>query len=413
MRRAVRFMLPLLALLVAAPLPAGAASDDMQAVLQEIRALKAKVAELEQRLAAAEAKPAAPAPAPAAKAPAPDTTFDKASTAVQEAGETAKGMLSDLDKRLKIYGEVQVWGLYEGRERKAERRKDTLSEFRLRKTDLFLEAQINEYTKGLIHFLWEQGKTEPVDLDEGYILVGQTNDMPFYAMAGRVYPAIGHFETFLITDTITREIYETQGTALEAGYKNEVVSFGVAAFRGQLKETSDGQDDRINAYFAHLGFATPEDLLGGAKLSGHVAYLSNSDSFFYRNEVTGGRLRDLVGAWSAALQAEYGMFALIGEYIRSTDSYQPGELGYAQADARPQPYAFNLEAAVKPWEKWVFAVRYEGAGDVYDRQPERQWGLGAQWEFLKDTTLGVEYMRGDYENEDTRDRFTTQIAVKF
>lgn len=407
MRSLVKRLLPLMTVLLLLPLPAGAADNDMDAVLQELKALKAKVAELENRLQQAESRPAPPAPT------SPEASAGKASLAAQEPGEAAKGFISDLDKRLKIYGEVQVWGLYEGRERKAEKRKDTKSEFNLRKTDLFVEAQINEYTKGLIHLLWEQGKTEPVDLDEGYILVGQTNDMPFYAMAGRMYPAIGHFQTFLVTDTITKEVFETQATALEAGYKTDIISFGVAGFRGQLKENSDGQDERLNSYFAHVGFATPEDLLGGVKLSGHLAYMNNIDSFFFRDEIGGGRLRDLVGAWSATLQAEYGMFSLMGEYIRASDSYQPGELGFAPADVRPQPYAFNLEAAVMPWEKWTFAVRYEGAGDVYDRQPERQWGLGAQWEFLKDTTLGLEYMRGDYENEDTRDRVTTQIAVKF
>lgn len=413
MRNIMKRLLPLLTVLLLLPLPAGAAGNDMDAVLQELKALKAKVAELEKRLAQAEAKQTTPhAPAPAAST-APETTSSKASVAVQEAGEASTGFLSNLDKRVKLYGELQAWGLYEGRDRKAENRKSTKSEFLLRKADLFVEAQINQYTKGLIHFLWEQDKTEPVDLDEGYILMGQTDDVPLYAMAGRLYPAIGHFETFLITDTITKEVYETQATALEVGYKTELFSLGLAGFRSRLKESSDGDDDRINSYFAHLSFATPEDLLQGVKLSGHVAYLNNLDSFFFRNEVTNSVLRDLVGAWSAQFKAEYGKFALMGEYIRSADSYKAGELGYAPAGAQPQPYAFNLEAAVMPWEKWLFAARYEGAGDVYDRQPERQWGVGAQWEFLKDTTLGLEYMRGDYQNEDTRDRITTQVAVKF
>ncbi|MFZ5586231.1 MAG: LbtU family siderophore porin [Thermodesulfobacteriota bacterium] len=404
MRSIVKRLLPLLTVMLLLPLPAGAASAEMDAVLQELMALKAKVAELEKRLADAEAKPAPAAPAASA---------DKASIAAQEAGAAAKGLLSNLDKRIKLYGELQAWGLYEGRDRKAERRKDTRSEFSLRKADLFVEAQINEYTKGLIHFIWEQDKTEPVDLDEGYILVGQTNDMPFYAMAGRMYPAIGSFESFLITDTITKEIYETQASALEVGYKSDWASFGVAAFRGRLKEISDGADERLNSYFAYAGLATPEGMLGDLKLSGQLGYMNNAASGFFRDEIANGALQDLVGAWSAQIKAEYGMFALIGEYIRSTDSYKAGELGFAPADAKPQPYAFNLEAAVMPWEKWVFAARYEGAGDVYDRQPERQWGLGAQWEFLKDTTLGLEYMRGDYQNEDTRDRVTAQVAVKF
>ncbi len=382
------------------PLSAQAAGDDLDALRQELKALREKVADLEQKL---DESKTAPAPAPG----------DRASGAAQEPREEQKGLISDLEKKVKLYGEVQVWGQGSSRDHKADNRKTSNSEFNLRKAEIFMEAQINPWAKGLIHLLWEQGKTEPVDLDEGYILLGQTNDVPFYALAGRIYPAIGLFETFLITDTITKEAFETQATALEVGYSIDWLSLGVAAFRGDTHEISDGEDRKINAYFAHLGLATPEGFLGDLKLSGHVAYMSNLDSGFIRDQIADNAIQDLVGAWSVAAKAEYGMFALMAEYMRVTDTYKAGALGYAPAEAKPEPYAYNIEAAVMPWEGWTFAARYEGSSDLYGELPERQWGVGAQWEFLKDTTLGLEYMRGDYQNDDSRDLVTTQLAVKF
>lgn len=382
------------------PLGAQAASDDLEALRQELKALREKVVELEKKL---EENQAAPATAPG----------DRASIAAQEPKEEGKGVLSDLDKKVKIYGGVEVWGQGSSRETKADNRKTSSSEFKLRRAEVFMEAQINPWAKGLIHLLWEQDKTEPVDLDEGYILLGQTNDVPFYAMGGRIYPAIGHFETFLITDTITREAFETQATALEVGYAKDWINLGLAAFRGRTHEISDGDDRKINSYFAHLGLATPEGFLGDLKLRGHLAYMSNMDSTFVRDQIANNAIQDLVGAWSVEIKAEYRIFALIAEYIRATDSFKAGAMGYAPAEAKPEPYAFNIEAAVMPFEGWTFAVRYEGSGDLYGQQPERQWGLGAKWEFIKDTTLGLEYMRGDYQNDDTRDLVTTQLAVKF
>ncbi len=403
MKKVLRLALPLLAVMcLSTPPGVLAAGDDLDALRQELKALRERVVELEKKLEQSAAAPVQPAP-----------IGDRASTGVQEPKEDQKGLVSDLEKRIKLYGEVKAWGQGGSRDNKADNRKTSTSEIKLRKAEIFMEAQINPWAKGLIHLLWEQDKTEPVDLDEGYILVGQTNDMPFYAMAGRIYPAIGHFETFLITDTITREAFETQASALEVGYSLDWINFGLAAFRARTHEISDGEDRKINSYFAHLGLATPEGFLGDLKLSGHIAYLSNLDSFFIRDQVTDNAVQDLVGAWSVAAKAEYGMFALMGEYLRVTDSYKAGALGYAPIGAKPEPYAFNLEAAVKPSADWTFAVRYEGSGDLYGQQPERQWGLGAQWEFLKDTTLGLEYMRGDYQNNDTRDLVTTQLAVKF
>ena len=401
MMKMLKWATPLLAVMcLLTPAGAQAASDDLEALRQELQSLREKVAGLEQKL---EESKSAPATAPG----------DRASVGAQEPREDQKGLVSDLEKRIKLYGEVQVWGQGSSRDHKADNRKTSTSEFNLRKAEIFMEAQINPWAKGLIHLLWEQDKTEPVDLDEGYILLGQTNDVPFYALAGRIYPAIGHFETFLITDTITKEAFETQATALEVGYGNDWINLGVAAFRGATHEISDGEDRKINSYFAHLGLATPEGFLGDLKLSGHIAYMTNLDSAFIRDQITDNAIQDLVGAWSVAAKAECGIFALTGEYMRVTDSYKAGALGYAPAEAKPEPYAYNIEAAVMPFEGWTFAARFEGSADLYGEQPERQWGLGAQWEFLKDTTLGLEYMRGDYQNDDTRDLVTTQLAVKF
>ncbi len=401
MKKMLRLAGPLLAVFcLLAPPGAQAASDDLEALRQELKALREKVVELEKKL---EENQAAPATAPG----------DRASIAAQEPKEEQKGLISDLEKKVNLYGEVQVWGQGSSRDRKADNRKVSNSEFNLRKAEVFMEAQINPWAKGLIHLLWEQGKTEPVDLDEGYILLGQTNDVPFYALGGRIYPAIGHFETFLITDTITREAFETQATALEVGYAKDWINLGLAAFRGNTHEISDGEDRKINSYFVHLGLSTPEGFLGDLKLYGHIAYMTNLDSTFIRDQIADNAIQDLVGAWSVMAKAEYGMFAIMAEYMRVTDSYKAGALGYAPAEAKPEPYAYNIEAAVMPWAGWTFAVRFEGSGDLYGEQPERQWGLGAKWEFIKDTTLGLEYMRGDYQNDDTRDLITTQLAVKF
>jgi len=322
------------------------------------------------------------------------------------------GMVSELGKRLAIHGQVQVEASYENRKR-GSGRTSTNSDLKLATAEIFFEGNINKYTRGVLHFLWEEGKTEPVDMDEAFVIIGQTGDMPFYAMAGRIYPAVGLFESYLISDTITKNLFETQESAAEVGYAGSWFNFSVGAYGGALQESNQGDDALINSYYTRLQLMTPEGALGGLKLSGGVAYTNNlGDAAGLRDNIPGERVQSLVGGLSFSLAAEYKKFALLGEYITALDDFRPGELRFADG-GKARPSAFNLELGYTPWEKWNFALRYEGGSDLFAHEPERQWGGGVNWNFLPDTTLSFEYLRGEYANDDTRDLFTSQLTVAY
>jgi hypothetical protein len=426
-----------LAALMCAPQMAAAASDEeVKALMQEIRALKKRVGELEKKLgqtcevseanqervieAAADALKARQLAEEARKrakqayddAQAGTTRSVKASRDVETAGKEPAAMVSELGKRLTIHGQVQVEASYENRKRGSGRSSNN-SDLKLATAEIFFAGNINKYTRGVLHFLYEEGKTDYIDMDEAFILVGQTSDMPFYVMAGRIYPAVGLFESYLISDTIAKTLFETQESAAEFGYAGTWFNFSLGAYSGALQEANQGDDTLINSYYTRLQLMNPEGSLGDLKLSGGVAYTNNlGDAGGLLDNIPGERVRDLVGGLSLSLAADYGKFSLLGEYITALDDFQPGELRFAQ-DEKARPSAYNLELAYTPWDKWNFAVRYEGGSDLFAHEPERQWGGGVNWTFLPDTILSLEYLRGEYANDDTRDLFTSQLTVVY
>lgn len=397
--------------------PASAASDEaVQALIKEVQALRSRVSDLEKRLEEAQSC-ALRAEQESKKASEMIENVRTTSLKVSRQMESLSAvkppaMESKLGKRLSIYGNLELEGSWE-RYKPKSGKDSTKSDLNLSTAEVFFEASINKYVRGVLHFLWEEGKTEPVDLDEGFILVGQTDDMPFYFLGGRIYPAVGLFETYLISDPITQNVFETQDTAGEAGYTISWLNIGAGMFNSQVHEASDAPDSNINSYYARVQLENPEGTLGGVKVRGGVAYINNiASSGALADEIAGQEVKDLVGGWSAMLAVEYGQFAFTGEYITAADDFQAGELGFADGQ-KSRPMAYNLELAYLPSESWIFAVRYEGSNDLFTLEPERQWGVGASWEFMDDTVLSVEYLHGEYNNDDERDLFTTQLAVGF
>lgn len=406
--------------------PARAADPAMAEVLQELRALKARVAELEKKLKEADQR-ACKAEETATQA---SQTAQNAADAAREArrtsasslkvsqelsktkGEQPAGLLSQAAKRVQVYGAVEVEGSWQ---RRSPKDGDSSSEsnFALATAELFFEANINKYTKGLLHLLYEEGDSDYVDIDEAFILIGQTEDLPFYFLGGRIYPSIGLFETFMVSDPITQNVFETQATAAEIGWAAGWLNLGVGAYNASVHEGDDDPDSMINTFYARLQLESPEGFLGpDFSMHGGLAYTNNISGGNLGGEVADERLGSLVAGWSAMLSAKYKWLTFTAEYIAALDDFADGELSFAPA-GEVRPSAYQLELAAEPLEGWTLAARYEGGSDLGDFEPERQWGATISYQLLPDTCISLEYMRGEYQNEDTRDLLTTQLAVGF
>ena len=100
------------------------------------------------------------------------------------------------------------------------------------------------------------------------------------------------------------------------------------------------------------------------------------------------------------------------EYVGAMDEFDPGELSYDHGEAL-QPQTWNIELAFAPADKWEVAAKYEGGDDLGDFLPETQYGGAVSYSLFANTALAVEYLHGEFENDDEYDRLTSQLAVEF
>jgi hypothetical protein len=274
--------------------------------------------------------------------------------------------------------------------------------------ELAFDAKVASAVDGHVLIKYED---DDLFVDEGFITLSGGDAFPAYLIAGRQYIPFGNYDSHFITDPNTLLLGETTVGAVVAGYKfgGEMVNLSVGAFNGKAKEA--GEDDIIDSYVAGITVRPLQSLLFGASYTSNLAS-SNSLSEVL---VDADNLDSLVGAWSAFASVEFlDRFYLIAEYVAAVDDFKAGEL-YAATDTQARrPSAWNLELGITLVKGVEAAARYGGSDDGGDFLPESQYGGVVSWECFEKTSLALEYLHDDYEDDVHKDdTWTAQLAVKF
>jgi hypothetical protein len=293
------------------------------------------------------------------------------------------------------------------------------SDITLATVELGVDVDIIKHVKGHVLFLWEEDDTEPVDMDEGFIILDGEDVVPLYLNVGKLYVPFGNFESHFISDPLTLELGETRESALTVGYVNEWMDVSVSAFNGDIDEI--GEDNHIESYVASASFSVPEEVISNFGIAGGVSYISNigdSDSLQDEDDdgnkiITGSEVKDYVGGLSAFLSISYmDKFFFEFEYLGALDEFEAGELSF-DGGKKFQPKTWNFELAYAATDRLELAVKYEGGDDLGDFLPEDQYGAAVTYGLFENTSLSLEYLHGEFENDDERDLVTTQLAVEF
>lgn len=326
-----------------------------------------------------------------------------------------RGPLGRWTDKITLSGAVEVETNYTNMNYSNSATTDTfMSDITLAKVELGVDADIVKHVQGHILLLWEEDGTEPVDLDEGFIIIDGQDRIPLYLNAGKMYVPFGYYESHFISNPITLELGETRESAVKVGFKNDWLDISGAVFNGDIDET--GQSDHVRSFAGRAMITIPESLTSGFGLMAGISYISNiGDTNGLGDDISGGpgTITDHVGGWSAFLSATFmEKFALEAEYVGAMKRFQAGELSFDGGLAY-KPRAWNLELAYAFTDTLEFAVRYEGSRDLGDFQPEIQYGAAISWGLFKNTSLAFEYLYADFDNNDKRTSFTAQFAVEF
>lgn len=295
-----------------------------------------------------------------------------------------------------------------------------------------IDIDFHKYARGHILFLWEEDETEPVDLDEGTLTLGGTENFPFLLIGGKFYVPFGMFNSHFITDPLTLELGETRESSVLVGFANDMFELKAGAFNGDISQSRT--HDTINNFYGCANVTIPPKWLGGVELSGGVSYINNiADSDNLQdliNPLLGGRIDDLEPGLGAWLSATYRMFTLELEYIGALGNFRPGELVFdgSHLSKRSAPKAWNVELAVRPMEKLELADRYAGTDEIRGGIdpaipaaglplqafiPKTQYGAVASYNIWGPITVSLEYLYNIFHNVDKQHIVTGQLAAEF
>jgi hypothetical protein len=359
---------------------------------------------------------------------------------VKEMEEKEEGMLGKILRRVELHGLLEVEASYTATDFRGHPIDKSLSgtentrdsDIVLATAALGIDIDFHKYAKGHILFLWEEDETEPMDLDEGTLTLGGTEDFPFFLVAGKFYIPFGMFNSHFITDPLTLELGETRETSVMVGFANDMFELKAGAFNGDVSQSRT--HDTINSFYGCVNVTIPPKWLRGVELSGGVSYTNNiaeSDNMQdLINPLLGGRVDDLVPGLGAWLSASYGMFTLEMEYIGTLDDFEAGELVFdgSHVGKRSAPKAWNVELAVSPMERLELAARYGGSDEIRGGIdpaiagaglpleafiPKSQYGVVASYNIWGPITVSLEYLFNIFHNIDKQHIITGQLAAEF
>jgi hypothetical protein len=340
------------------------------------------------------------------------------------AEKKSAGLAEKITDRITISGLLEVEAVAADVEFR-DRTSDAASDLTLATAQFGLGVKLTEAISGDIIFLFEEGAfgndDTDLEVDEAAINISLGS---WSGRIGRQYLPFGVFHSHFISDPLTLELGETRETAILAGYTYGPATLSAYVFNGDAEKTRN--EDHIRDWGASLVLAPTEGVgLGGSYLSD----LADTDASLVlfedplRGEVNEFRRR--VAGWSAFLVAERGKLGFSGEVLGATRRFADLDLdadGDGQGD---KPLAWNLEASWSLLENVEMALRYEGSRE-FAGQPERQYGADVSWSPWQNTTLSLEYLRGEFDRAfigdlvsstgspaDKRDLVTAQLAFEF
>ena len=281
---------------------------------------------------------------------------------------------------------------------------------------LDIDIDLHKYVKAHILFLWEEDDTEPVDLDEGYIYLGNTEHFPLYLQVGKLYVPFGNYESNMISDPLTLELGETRESSVVLGIDFEGLYASAYAFNGDIDKRGD--DDEIKCYGFNTGYAFENDTFGLDIGMDWINSIADSDTL---GDALPGKIKSYVSGLSAHAVFSWQGFNLIGEYLGATDDFKADELDFKGKGAQPE--AWNIEVGYIfeiAGHETVVALAYQGSDEALALELPEERFLGTVGIGLIDgLSLALEYAHDeDYDKKDggtgdNTDTVTLQMALEF
>lgn len=293
---------------------------------------------------------------------------------------------------------------------------------------LSIEAIVNRWVIGETNFLYEDPGFSDTDanlnVEEGFITIGNMDEFPFFAKVGKFYVPYGavltHFPNDPLMDVpVTLAFGEINEKALLAGFEKWGLSLSAYVFNGSVEKTADDAD-AIDSFGIDANY-TYESEPNELTLQVGASYLSNLADTDGISGVVPGTLERLVDGWAAYLSSSWGKFFLDAEYMGALDEFRVAELA-DENGMEAEPSVWNIEFGLNHdwWRNLEVVFKIAGSDEAENLSiPETRFGVVLNQEIFDNTIWSAGYLNDDFEKdifdnstEDQRSTLFTQIAIE-
>lgn len=287
-----------------------------------------------------------------------------------------------------------------------------------------LETAVTDWLRGNVGLLWEQDSREDDNVDEAFVTLGASEDIPYYLVAGRFWQPVGNFETAFISDPLTLELMEMNRVAAMVGCGIDLFDVNAGVFSGDTVagfEVDDGGNTNSISDSPHWDFFASATLNPVEEVQFGAYWLSDlMETYNYGGIgalVSDQPGYDKVDGAGAFLNVYLGIFTFNFEYASALESYDLDGGQYT-------PSAFNIEGSAQVHDEVVVGIKYEASHDLYagydrtvlqfgDKYPGKAYGAVVSWQFHNNAAIGAEYLRvEELDNDENGHLVTVQLAFE-
>jgi len=329
--------------------------------------------------------------------------------------EKKESVLNKFSGKVELHGIIEVEGSYaKGFDESEE------SDIKLATAQLDVNAKLNDFVSGKITFLWEEDETEPVDIDEAYILIGNTEKFPLYIRAGKQYLPLGEFDTNMISDPLTLELAEINESALSLGFEKNGFFLEGSIFNGDVDKEDNVNDDlnHLDEFSIYGGYSGEFNGVSFTAWGGYLNNIADSDTI---SDTVPNTIDDYIDALCANLAIDFQDITIYASYAGAVESFKKGELDFKNHGAKPR--AWNIEAGYTMNlfnYDTTFAVGYQGTDEAVDLEMPKSRYIGSiTVSLLENLSLAIEYAYDkDYDlseggTDEHAHTVTTQLHLEF
>lgn len=283
--------------------------------------------------------------------------------------------------------------------------------------DIEFGYQPCDWFRGDIFITWDD--ETPLEIDEGFVTLGDTETFPLFLTAGKLTLPFGLFETSMISDPLSQEVGEIKTYAVAIGIEWQGLYASTFIYDGS---TIDGDDDGrdLKVFGAGAGYLYEQEdvvfMVGG----GWVENLPDADSFSEFLDEEHLHLEDRSPGAVVYSLLEYSRLTLFAEYVSALehieviDEDETVDLGRSEAWNAEISYSMEIEDV-----EAVAALSYGRSNSLGDLLPKKRLGgciTVFPFPYLK---VAVEYLREyDYSvskggTGDEADIVTFQLGLQY